>query len=418
MSTSATLSEAPAGRNHATAMLTGRNRLAGLVEQAFASGDLSDVRFTVGRPSGDVRDFTAHKFVLGIRSPVFRMMFYGNVPENGQDAVDIPDIHPDAFANMLSFVYTDGVPVDDLNAGNVFATMSCANKYGLPELVQLCSNFVVSQLTADNCLATLKQAVFWHADNIVDECLALVDHHSVAMLQSDQFDGITQETLQRILQRKTLLAEEHMIYLAVERWAAAACSSNAVEASAANRRQMLGDALFHVRFPLLNNTELADGPGKSGLLTESELLSLFMYQNATVKPTLAFPTERRLTKEQQKEQSPQTLFRTGEEVFVQSLGKMGPWWQPARVIACYPHHVLFTWCKNGESDTATADQVIRAKDYLKRDQTVYVRSMRAYARYEHAGMDGQPRVNGDRIVELADLLLRKEHVALWKAGRK
>ncbi|XP_055330173.1 BTB/POZ domain-containing protein 1-like [Paramacrobiotus metropolitanus] len=320
---------------------------------------------------------------------------------------------PGRLCHMLSFTYTGGVPAGQLNVHNAFATMNCAGKYDLPELVQLCSSFISSQLNADNCLATLKQAVFWHADNIVEKCLTLVDQHGMVILQSDPFNDITQETLQRILERSTLLAEEHMIYLAVERWATAACARNAVDASAANRRQMLGDALFHVRFPLLSNTKLADGPGKSGLLTEAELLSLFMFKNATVKPALAFPTERRITSEEQKEW---LMYHTGEAVFVHAPGKMGPWWQPARVTACHPHHVTFTWCKNGETDTATADQVIRAKDFLQDGPLVYVRSLKAYATYGYIGKDGQHRVNGDRIVELADLMLRKEHVALWKAN--
>ncbi|XP_055347081.1 BTB/POZ domain-containing protein 3-like isoform X2 [Paramacrobiotus metropolitanus] len=274
----------------------GRSRIADLVEQAHASGELSDVCFTVGRQFGRIKDFPAHKFLLGMRSPVFRAMLYGRLAKKGDDTIDIPDIIPDAFANMLSYVYTD--TVDDLDNDNVFATMVCADKYDLPELVQKCCSFIGNRLNTTTWMSNLEQAVHWHADSIVEKCLTIVDKDAVAILQSDHFTDISKDILQRILQRNTLMAEEFVIYRAVERWATAACARNAMAASAANRREMLGEALFHVRFSLLTNQELADGPGESGLLTDAELLSLFKYKNATVQPPRPFPSEPRLTREQ------------------------------------------------------------------------------------------------------------------------
>ncbi|XP_055353041.1 BTB/POZ domain-containing protein 6-like [Paramacrobiotus metropolitanus] len=240
------------------------------VKQPLARGELSDVRFTVGRHFGQIRQFSAHKFVLGFRSPVFRTMFYGRLPEKGQDTIDIPDIHPDAFGIVLSFICTDDV--DNLDADNVFATLRCADKYDL--------------LNPDNCLSTLKEvpspydALGWHAESTVEICLALVDAKTAAVLRTEAFVNISRSLLRTILQRDTLTAEENAIYLAVERWAAAACTRTGTDASGGNRRLMLGGALFLVRFPLLGNSQLAEGPGKSGLLTDAEMLNLFMYRNS------------------------------------------------------------------------------------------------------------------------------------------
>ncbi|XP_055353038.1 BTB/POZ domain-containing protein 6-B-like [Paramacrobiotus metropolitanus] len=311
-----------------------------------------------------------YRFVLGIRSAVFRGMFYGSLPEKGDNAIDISDIQRDAFGNMLSFLYTD--TMDNLTADNVFFTMFCADKYDLPLLVKICSDFVVNQLTPTNCLETLKQvqsfsqsAVGSFAVSIVERCLTLIDANTSAILQSDQFTEISQDVLQSILQRDTLSAEENDVYLAVERWSAAACAGGALDTSAANRRQMLGAALFHVRFPLLTNTQLADGPGKSGLLTDAELLSVFMYQSATVKPEISFPTERRT--EQRQVVIAATIFQAGDEVFVHTASDTGEFWEPARICEVHPQHVTFTlfrsWIMPG---TATADKIIRAKDILKR----------------------------------------------------
>ncbi|XP_055329993.1 BTB/POZ domain-containing protein 3-like [Paramacrobiotus metropolitanus] len=94
------------------------------MKRTLTSGDLSDVRFFAGRDFGSAQNFSAHRFVLSSRNDVFRTMFYGSLPENCDKPVDIPDVHPDAFANMLSFVYADTVD------GSVL-TMYCIHHHEL-----------------------------------------------------------------------------------------------------------------------------------------------------------------------------------------------------------------------------------------------------------------------------------------------
>ncbi|XP_055351472.1 BTB/POZ domain-containing protein 6-A-like isoform X2 [Paramacrobiotus metropolitanus] len=297
---------------------------AGLVscmKQTLTSGEFSDVRFTVGRHFGPVKTFEAHKHILAMRSSVFRAMFYGSLPENCAVPIDIPDFMPDAFANMLSYMYTD--EAENLNADNVFHTMNCADKYDVAPLVQICLSMIYSQLDVDNCLFALEQAVQWHADTIVEKCWRLLDEKTEEILRSDHFTCIRQDTLRTILQRDTLSAGEQDIYSAIERWATEACKRNNMEPSAANRRQMLGEALFLVRFPLLTAAQLSDGPATGGLLSETELLSIFLYQNAALKPTLPFPTEQRHTVPMP------TGFQLGDAVFVPGPADH---WQLAKIV--------------------------------------------------------------------------------------
>ncbi|XP_055348230.1 BTB/POZ domain-containing protein 6-like [Paramacrobiotus metropolitanus] len=263
------------------------------IKEMLSSGDLSDVSFTVGRLLGEARNFSAHKVILAARSPVFRAMLYGSLPENCDAPIDISDILPEAFANLLSFLYTDAM--DALSMDNVLPTMGCADKYDVPRLVAICSDFVISQLNPENCLAMLEEAFYWNFGGVVEKCLDFTDSWSEAILQSGHFTNISQETLEMILQRNTLSVEENEIYVAVESWARAACSRNGLDPSAAaNRRQMLGSALFLVRFPLMTNAQLADGPGTSGLLSEAEITSIFLFLNARVKPPLPFSSQRRI----------------------------------------------------------------------------------------------------------------------------
>ncbi|XP_055347881.1 BTB/POZ domain-containing protein 1-like [Paramacrobiotus metropolitanus] len=269
--------------------------LNGRIKQTLATGELSDVKFSVGRDFGlgYVQVFPAHKYIVCIRSAVFQAMFYGSVPETGPQ-VDIPDCMPEAFANMLSFMYTEAV--ENLTVDNVIATMRCADKYDVPQLTSKCAGFITTHLNRDNCLTLLEQAIYWRVDDdIVETCLKKLEWESNAILQSEQFTTITQGTLKMILQRNRLCTPENAIYMAVERWTVEACNRQVLEPSTANRRAVLGEALFLVRFPLLTGAQLTAGPGKEGgrLLLDSELLSIFLYQNGATSTPLPFRTDPR-----------------------------------------------------------------------------------------------------------------------------
>ncbi|XP_055350029.1 BTB/POZ domain-containing protein 6-like [Paramacrobiotus metropolitanus] len=259
----------------------------------LTSTELSDVQFAVGRDYGDVKTFLAHRLILSIRSDVFDTMFYGSVPETCSAPIDVPDIHPEAFANMLSYIYTDAVK--NLSQDNVFHTLGCADKYDLPLLVAICVEFALKELKIQNCLDMLDSAVLYAsvAPSILEKCLCLIDESVEIVWKLDQFCAIGYEALRIILQRDMLTANEDKIYSAVEKWTANMCKSKNVGVSPANRREIVGRALYLIRFPLLTDTQLLDGPVQTGLLLQSEAWDICQYKHAVIKPDLPFPTESR-----------------------------------------------------------------------------------------------------------------------------
>ncbi|XP_055353463.1 BTB/POZ domain-containing protein 6-like [Paramacrobiotus metropolitanus] len=245
-------------------------------KNALANNELSDVEFAVGRQYGQVKTFRAHRLTLSISSDVFHTMFNGSLAERAGKAIEIPDILPDAFSNLLSYIYTGSV--ENMKEENALPTLYCADKYDLPWLAELCTDFVVDELDADNCLLYLEHALRWtpDCDPVVEKCWDEVDASSHDVLQSQHFLTLERTTLELILQRSTLSAEENAIYVAVEQWATAACARKNLTPSPANRRRMLGSALYRVRFPLMNDEQLAKGPVQSALLNDSEVRSLYL----------------------------------------------------------------------------------------------------------------------------------------------
>ncbi|XP_055350091.1 uncharacterized protein LOC129596766 [Paramacrobiotus metropolitanus] len=72
---------------------------------------------------------------------------------------------------MLSYIYTDAVK--NLSRENAFHTLRCANKYGLPLLGAICTNFILNQISIDSCLDLLDMAVRIGegAPSVLEKCL-------------------------------------------------------------------------------------------------------------------------------------------------------------------------------------------------------------------------------------------------------
>ncbi len=65
----------------------------------FKNEFLADVYFQLGHPPNQER-IPAHKYVLATGSSVFCAMLYGELAEQ-EEVINIPDIEPAAFINLL-----------------------------------------------------------------------------------------------------------------------------------------------------------------------------------------------------------------------------------------------------------------------------------------------------------------------------
>ena len=72
------------------------------------------------------------------------------------------------------------------------------------------------------------------------------------------------------------------------RWSEAECSRQQLPATPENKRSVLGRALSLVRFPLMSVEEFAVGAAQSGLLSDREVVSLFLYFTVNPKPAVGF----------------------------------------------------------------------------------------------------------------------------------
>ncbi|XP_055349191.1 BTB/POZ domain-containing protein 2-like [Paramacrobiotus metropolitanus] len=226
-------------------------------ELLLTGQDSSDVTFIVGSQHGSgVQTYRAHKGVLlGSGSAVFQRMLNGETGVHNL-VFEVTDVAPEAFLNMLWFLYTDGV--ENLNSDTAFSTMLCGDKYELPLLHDLCWEFIIGNVNKDNCLLIIQKAEEMNAPAVVKKCLELIDTCGAEILLSDGFWTVKRTTLEMILKRDTLTVNEKDVFEAVKRWAKHACAAAGLEVSAKTCRELLGSAFFLIQFPLMAYAEILD----------------------------------------------------------------------------------------------------------------------------------------------------------------
>uniref|UniRef100_A0A3B3TA33 Speckle type BTB/POZ protein like n=1 Tax=Paramormyrops kingsleyae TaxID=1676925 RepID=A0A3B3TA33_9TELE len=117
------------------------------------------------------QEFKAHKSILAARSPVFNAMFEHEMEESKKNRVDISDVDPDVFKEMMGFIYTGKAPNLEKMADNLLAA---ADKYALERLKVMCEEALCSSLSVEN----------------VADILILADLHSAEQLKAQAIDFI------------------------------------------------------------------------------------------------------------------------------------------------------------------------------------------------------------------------------------
>ncbi|KAI2650382.1 BTB/POZ domain-containing protein 2 [Labeo rohita] len=249
----------------------------------FNNEVLSDVHFLVGKGMG-VQRIPAHRFALAVGSAVFDAMFNGGMATTSTE-IELPDVEPAAFLALLKFLYSDEVQI---GPETVMTTLYTAKKYAVPALEAHCVEFLKKNLRADNAFMLLTQARLFDEPQLASLCLENIDKNTADALAAEGFTDIDLDTLVAVLERDTLGVREVRLFGAAVRWADAEAQRQQLQPTPENKRRVLGKALSLIRFPLMTIEEFAAGPAQSGILTDREVVSLFLHFTVNPKPHVEF----------------------------------------------------------------------------------------------------------------------------------
>ncbi|XP_046340681.2 BTB/POZ domain-containing protein 6-like [Haliotis rufescens] len=231
------------------------------------TGDFSDVTFRVG---SDKQVVGAHRYILVSRCCVFHAMFCGHLAaEKGE--ITIPDIEPNVFREFLRYLYTD---VAHITSKTVIGLMYTSRKYYSDELFNLCQTFLETSLSEDNACDILERC---HGNGELDlelKALKILTEGGKRVIRSPGFVDICSHCLEKFLKSETLKLKEGDIFEAALSWTKARCKKEGVVDTPENRRRLLGEMRYEIRFTSLSLEYLLNVVGPSGVLTDTERIRM------------------------------------------------------------------------------------------------------------------------------------------------
>ena len=260
----------------------------------FNNSLFSDVEFVVQKGSQGESEtkqvIPAHKFVLSISSPVFAIMFYGELAETA-NSVELPDCEYDSLLEFFRYMYSDVVK---LNERNVMGMLYLAKKYIVPSLADKCIKYLQTKLDSSTVFSILPQAQKFEEKNLEDQCWKVIDKQTEEAVKSRGFVTIERSLLEHVVDRETLNIKEIELFKAVNLWATQRCEEQGLSTDGSEKRRILGERIVKgIRFPVMTQHEFADVVLDSKILTQDECFTIVKYLNSIRKNPVGFPETKR-----------------------------------------------------------------------------------------------------------------------------
>ncbi len=234
----------------------------------FNNPFISDVVFSC---EGSDKKFFAHKYVLATSSAVFYAMFHRELAEKNS-VVHLRDTNEESLQEFLLFLYTDKC---NLSTDNAMSVLCLAKKYIVPSLAQKCIEFLEANLAVENAITVVQQAIQFDEKNLEKKCWDLIDLKTSEAIASHAFTDINQGTLAELLKRESLNVKEVDLFKAVLKWSGAECLRKGIEANPKNKRAVLGNTIYQIRFVSMTPQEFAQNASQSGILTPEEVILFY-----------------------------------------------------------------------------------------------------------------------------------------------
>lgn len=134
-------------------------------------------------------------------------------------------------------------------------------------LIEECVAFVSRKLVcATNAFDFLAMAELYSLADLAARCWRIVDINASEVLAGAEFTSIPHKTLCALLERDSLECAELELFKATLRWAEAECVRRGLDdpTSDANKRAVLAEALFLIRFPVMCVVDFTQNLGAVG----------------------------------------------------------------------------------------------------------------------------------------------------------
>lgn len=221
-------------------------RLEHLVGNKFGS----DFTFII---EDDNAEIPAHKLIIALASPVLNRIVYGNETFAPTDTLKVDGISKESFMEILRYIYTDNVNVDD---DNVFEILNQSNYFGLPGIETKCFEYLDNNLNVSTVPWIYHQLFYaFSSSKILTKCLQYIQIQPMQFFTSPYFLKISVDELKSILQMDTINCTEVDLFDAMVKLSRAHCTAGGLEIASANQRKILDGSESLLRLGSVTESE-------------------------------------------------------------------------------------------------------------------------------------------------------------------
>ncbi|XP_061180400.1 kelch-like protein 10 isoform X2 [Saccostrea echinata] len=176
------------------------------------SGQLCDAVIKV-----ENKEFPIHRNIMSACSPYFRTLFTTEFFQTNAKEVVITGVSADIMSLIIDYAYTRSAAV---TSDNIERLLPAADQFHVLGLVNHCCDFLMSQITAENCIGILRFAKNYFCPNLEKEAYRfLMINIADVIANSNEFLQFDIEEVCHILSSDSLnVKNEKIVFDAVIRW--------------------------------------------------------------------------------------------------------------------------------------------------------------------------------------------------------
>jgi hypothetical protein len=166
-----------------------------------------------------------------------------------------------------------------------------SEKYMLHNIKDKCSHYLQASVDEERVCVVLQTAHDFYLDDYRTNALKFILSIGEPCLESNSFLHLSPECLKLVIESDYLKCKEEIMYQKIIDWSTHRCQDQHLTVNDEHTRQVLGDFLYLVRFPIMERKYFTENVSKKSLLTLDEIVKV--YQSLDDEKISVFPTKLR-----------------------------------------------------------------------------------------------------------------------------
>ena len=195
----------------------------------------------------DDKEFKAQRNVLSAASPFFCKLLQSDMKENREGIVRFEEISGAVMEDVLEFIYTGSVEVNQENSKDLIAA---ANYLLVPGLKKLSARFLEREMSKSNCISTFYVAEMYQCDELITNTRKFIHANFASVAEMDEFLNLEAKEVERWISSDEIsVAVEADVFKIVLKW---------IEQKKSERKASFEQLFGHVRLASLPRDFLFD----------------------------------------------------------------------------------------------------------------------------------------------------------------